>query len=193
VFLLWFPRVHHFYHIAEPHPPAHRAAATVFWRTRTVALCLCKLCEFELLVVSWDPCWLNTEAPRNITFLLSYIMVHSPSWEANRFSASREIPRILWNPKVHYRIHECPPPVPIPSQLDPVHTPHPTYWRYILILSSHLRLSLPSGFFPSGFTTETLYTPLLSPIRATCPAHRILSRNVSRVKFRSGRSYCERL
>jgi hypothetical protein len=123
----------------------------------------------------------------------AYFMKHSPSWEANRFSASREIPRILWNPKVHYRIHECPPPVPIPSQLDPVHTPHPTYWRYILILSSHLRLSLPSGFFPSGFTTETLYTPLLSPIRATCPAHRILSRNVSRVKFRSGRSYCERL
>ena len=41
-------------------------------------------------------------------------------------------------------------------------TPHPTYWRSILILSSRLRLCLPSGLFPSGFPTNTLYVSVLS-------------------------------
>ena len=50
-------------------------------------------------------------------------MVQSPSWEANWFAASQEIPRISRNPKVHYRTHKRAPPVFILGQLNPVHIP----------------------------------------------------------------------
>ena len=59
-----------------------------------------------------------------------------------------------------------------PNPIQSVY-PHRTSWRSILILSTHLRLGLPSGFLPSGFPIKTLYTPLTSPIRATCPTHPI--------------------
>ena len=50
-------------------------------------------------------------------------MVHSPSWAANWFAASQEIPRISRNPKVHYRTHKHPPSVSILGQSNPVHIP----------------------------------------------------------------------
>jgi hypothetical protein len=64
---------------------------------------------------------------RRVLSARTYCMQQIPSWEANRFAVSQEIPRILWNPKVHYRIHKCPPPVSILSQLNPVHTPTREY------------------------------------------------------------------
>ena len=106
--------------------------------------------------------------------LLTYSMVHSPSWEANWFAASQEIPHILWNPKVHYRTHKRPPPVPIPDQPNSVHIPtsyllgiHPNIIHPPTLRSPQWSLSLR---FPHQDPTH----PLSSPTRATCPAHLIL-------------------
>ena len=74
-------------------------------------------------------------------------MVQSPSWEANWFAASQEIPRISQNLKVHYRTHTRPPPVSILGQPNPVHIP-----------TSHLLEIHPNIIHPS-----TPRSPQLSP------------------------------
>jgi hypothetical protein len=44
--------------------------------------------------------------------LLTHSMKQWPSWEANRSTPNREIPRILWNTNVQYRMYKCPYPEP---------------------------------------------------------------------------------
>jgi hypothetical protein len=67
---------------------------------------------------SVSPVWLlGVARGKFLTYLITYAMEQSPSWEANWFSPCQEIPRILWNPKVHYRIHKCTSLVPMVSKL----------------------------------------------------------------------------
>jgi hypothetical protein len=83
----------------------------------------------------------------------------SPSWGAANCAATQEPTRILWNLKIEYGVHKGPPLVLILSHNNPIHTS----LRSILILSTHLRLGLPSGIFPSGFPTNILYAFNLLP------------------------------
>ena len=106
--------------------------------------------------------------------ILTYSMVQSPSWEANRFAANQGIPRISRKPKVHYRTHKRPPSLSILGQPNPVHIP-----------TSHLLEIHPNIIHPSTprspqwslsfrFPHQDPIHPVSSPIRATCPAHLIL-------------------
>jgi hypothetical protein len=95
----------------------------------------------------------------------------NPSREAASRAATHKPPCILWNPKVHFRVHKSPPLLQILNQINQVYT---IPLRFISVLSIHLCLDLPSGFFPSGFHTNNLYAFLLSTIRARCHTHLIL-------------------
>jgi hypothetical protein len=69
------------------------------------------------------------------------------------------------------------------SQIIPVHVPKTNFLKIHLTVISHLRFGLPSGLFPSYFSTRTLYNPLLSPTHATCSAHLILLDLITRIIF----------
>jgi len=103
--------------------------------------------------------------------LLTSSMKQCPSWEANLFSASQEIPCILWNQEVHYRIHKCAPPVHILNQIDPVCTPTSHFLKILLSIFLPYTPGFSKWSLSAGCTTKTLYTTLLSPISATCPSH----------------------
>jgi hypothetical protein len=118
--------------------------------------------------------------------LLTHSMDHSPSWETNQsLKPVKKFPAFVWNPKFLYRSQNCPPLLPILSQFHQVPKNPQSSGRFILILSSPLRLGHPSGLFLSSFPTNIRCTPLSSPIRATCSAHLILLGFTNHKEYRS--------
>ena len=137
-------------------------------------LCFYLYCVYFYTEVWWWSVQTKTCTLLMLTLLLTYSMEQSPSWEANRFFGQSNSPHFMeplrfitaFTSACHLSLSWARSIQSMP--------PHPISWSSILILSSNLCLGLPSYLFPTGFPTKTLYTSLLSPIRATCPTHLIL-------------------
>ena len=123
-----------------------------------------------------------------LTYLLTYLLT---PWsrvlleKLTGFAANQEIARILWNPKVHYRTHKRPSPVPILSQLHPVPTT-PSHF-----LKIHLNIILPSTSWPPQWSLSLRFphqNPVhTSPLLHTChmlrPSHSYKNNSVLISKY----------
>jgi hypothetical protein len=102
------------------------------------------------------------------------LLERSPSSEAANCAATQELPSILWNPKVHYRVHKSTPLVATPRQISPIHT-IASYLSKIYFLSLRpfiqgIRRGLRCFVMIRNkliFYGEELFTPRKSPSRRT--------------------------
>ena len=106
----------------------------------------------------------HTEDPQILNTYLHTPWSRFLLWEANRFSSSQEISRILWNPKVHCGIHIYPPPVPVQG--------HDTFlWWGVLSTSPNAQAGGPLLVgCPLHATAYSIYSLLPSILEAVPPA-----------------------
>ena len=118
--------------------------------------------------------WLILDEKSCIRVNITCSIEHSPSSVANRISASQEIPRILWNPKVHYRARRALHLFLSWARSIQSMPLYRTSWRTILILPFHSTPGASKWSLSLSFL-QILYTPLLSPMRAAYPTISFLS------------------
>ena len=108
-------------------------------------------------------------------------MERSPFGEANRPLASREIPRILLNPQVHYRFQKLPPPVRILSHINSIYASPFHFLKIHFNIIFPVTPVLPNGLSSSHLPSKTLYSSL--SICATGPTHPIILDLITQIIF----------
>jgi len=100
---------------------------------------------------------------------LTYSVEQCPSRRANRLSASQEISRISWDPELHYRVHNSPPPVHIISQINPIHSPPiplledpSTYPTHVILLDLITRKNEKGGAYGTFGDRRDAYRVLVA-------------------------------
>ena len=152
--------------------PSHTEASTLCKTLRTI-----RTRFMELVRVFWPVflfCFYFTNK-------LTNTVVQSPYSEANLSSASQKIPRILWNLKVHYRIHKTPPIVPTLSQINPFYS-HPSHLLHSnsnIIFASMRRSSKLSLCIVSPHQTTVCTFPVSLTCHMTHPFHSLCNTHVN--------------
>ena len=149
----------------------------LFLRKRNIKKILCYI-SIDLEVTPWKkflPAWRPEDIPTKFVYILIDSMLQDHSSEAIWFAGSQAIPRISSNPKVHYRTHRRPLTVSILGQSISFNIPTS---NLLEIRPNNILPSTPRSpwWFPSlRWPQQDPIQPLFSSIRATCPAHLILS------------------
>jgi hypothetical protein len=130
-----------------------------------------KICDLKLRDILHNP-WGNTKSKIiTIITMMTMIYLHGTQsyYISQWYSRTGRKPPAFWNLKVHYCVHQSPPPVPILSQINWVHAY--THTRYFHIIHSNIilpsTLCFLSGSIPSVFPTKIVYVFLFYRMKAT--------------------------
>ena len=113
-----------------------------------------------------------------------------PFWQATSSTASQEIPRLLWNQKLHCHFLKRPSLFTVRSQMNSDHA-LPSYFLSILfsIIFQFTRVSVLQGCIPNPlYIYIYIYIYIFSPTRTTCPAHHTLLDYVTGIVSGKGQS-----
>jgi hypothetical protein len=135
----------------------------------------------------WCHVWLSTRTNFTLLFTFKYsnCMGHSPS-ESHCHSTCQGLLRLLWNPKIRFRVYKSPPLVPILSQIYPVHTFPPYFLKihsniipiYVYFFQILFSLQVFDKILYAFLISLTKYSPYLKMWQSNVVGHNAMIYNI---------------